>query len=127
DLTAIHEIGDKAAQSIVDFFATPENRQTLEDLLAAGVNAAPPERRASGGVLDGKTFVITGTLEGLSRKEAENLIKRHGGKPVSSISKATDYLLCGEKPGSKLTKAEKLGVTVLDVEALQALIESNQN
>jgi DNA ligase (NAD+) len=122
DIAAIHDVGQVAGDAVGEFTAEPHNRTMLERLLAAGVVAAPPERAAGAGPLAGKTVVITGTLEGLSRKDAENLVKRHGGKPVGSISKTTDYLLAGEKSGSKLKKAEALGVKVITQEELMAMI-----
>ncbi|MEZ6194991.1 MAG: NAD-dependent DNA ligase LigA [Planctomycetota bacterium] len=121
DLEAVHEIGEKAAAAIVAWGAEPDNAALLRDLDAAGLEARP-EVRAGAGPLDGATFVITGTLPNLSRKDAQNLIKKHGGKPVGAISRATDYLVAGEKPGSKLKKAEDYGIKVLDEAALLELL-----
>ena len=75
-------------------------------------------------ILGGKTFVITGTLPGLKREEAAEIIKKNGGKVSSSVSGATDFLLCGSDPGSKLTKAQKLGVTVIGIDELRNMIEN---
>ena len=121
DLTAIHEIGDKAAGSVREFSERSENRELIKKILSAGLETRV-ETRSNGGILGGKTIVITGTLPSLSRKEAENLVKKHGGKPVGSISKKTDFLLAGEKAGSKLKKAESLGVVVIDEEKLRQMI-----
>ncbi len=125
DLLAIHEIGEKAAQSIVSFVKDENNVATIHRLIESGLNAknAP---KATGGVLAGKTFVITGSLPNLSRKDAENLIKKHGGKPVSSVSKKTSFLVAGEKAGSKLKKAQALGVEVIDESALRMMIEQEE-
>ncbi len=120
ELAAIHGIGEKAAHSIVGYFGSQEHRDVIDALLAAGVEARPTAPKGDG-PLAGKTFVLTGTLTGMTRKDAENLIKRAGGKPVSSISRATDYLVVGEKPGSKLKKARALDVTIIDEEKLLEL------
>ena len=119
DIESLHGVGEKAANSIAEYFASDYQRTNFEKLLQVGLQAKRPEIANSAGVLTGLTFVITGTLPTLSRKEAQNLIKKHGGKPVSAISKSTDFLLAGEKAGSKLTKAEKLGVPVLDEAAFK--------
>jgi DNA ligase (NAD+) len=113
-LITIHEIGDKVAESIIDYFANPEKILLLEKLQQAGVE---PQREVviqQEGPLAGKTFVITGTLSRWSRKEAEDLVEKAGGRTSGSVSKKTDYVLAGENAGSKLAKAEKLGVEVLD-------------
>jgi DNA ligase (NAD+) len=74
------------------------------------------------GIFEGKAFVVTGKLEGMTRHEAESLIRRHGGNASSSVTKSTDYLVMGEKPGSKLTKAKQLGTEILDQQQFEALI-----
>ena len=113
ELIAIDEVGDVVARSIVEFFSFPENIQMIDRLLEAGVNPEEQQAKAEG-VLTGKTLVVTGTLPTLSRQQAEQLIRDHGGIAASSVSKKTDYLVCGEKAGSKLEKAQKLGVPVID-------------
>jgi len=115
-LQEIEEIGPIIAASIVSFFASPENRKVIEKLRTAGVKmeAPPAPKRPAGADLSGKTFVITGTLEHTSRKEAEDLIKALGGKATGSVSKQTDYLVAGAEPGSKLAKARELGVKIID-------------
>ena len=80
------------------------------------------ERRAEGGPLEDKTFVLTGTLPELSREEATSMIRRAGGKVTNSVSKNTDYVVAGESPGSKLAKAEELGIPVLDEKGLRKLV-----
>ncbi|MGK2943339.1 MAG: NAD-dependent DNA ligase LigA [Desulfuromonadales bacterium] len=113
-LVAIHEIGDKVAKSIVDYFASPEKIMLLEKLHRAGVQPQTEAVIQQDGPLTGKVFVITGTLSNWSRKEAEELVEKAGGRTAGSVSKKTDYVLAGENAGSKLGKAEKLGVQVID-------------
>lgn len=121
ELTAIREIGPVVADSIYSFFRSRENLRILDKLEKAPVNMS---RRASaaGGKLSGKTLVITGTLKSYSRSEAEELVRRLGGNASSSVGKNTDYLVCGEEPGSKLSKAEKLGVKVITEEEFKKLV-----
>ena len=113
ELTAIPEVGDVVAQSIADFFSFPENIDMVNRLLAAGV-APRDAKKAEGGVLEGLTVVVTGTLPTLSRTEAEDLIRRHGGVAAGSVSRKTAFVLCGENAGSKLSKARELMIPVLD-------------
>ena len=122
ELMAMDEIGEIVAQSMVEFFAFPENNRMIDRLLEMGVR--PEEvQKAQGGALSGMTLVVTGTLPTLSRQEAEQLIRDHGGTAASSVSKKTHFLVCGEKAGSKLDKAQKLGVPVIDEDGLKKLIE----
>jgi len=121
-LIAIHEIGDKVAKSIVDYFNNPEKILLLEKLQEAGVKPQAEAVIQQEGPLTGKTFVITGTLSRWSRKEAEELVEKAGGRAAGSVSKKTDYVLAGENAGSKLTKAEKLGVEVLDETTFAQLV-----
>jgi DNA ligase (NAD+) len=121
ELQAAEEVGPKVARSIVEFFAEPRNRELIERLRKAGLqfeHAAPKKS----GKLAGKTFVLTGTLPTWTREEAKARIEAAGGKVSGSVSKATDYVVAGDKPGSKLTKAHELGVTVLDEAGLRALL-----
>ncbi len=112
-LTAIPDVGDIVAQSVVEFFSFPENRQMVDRLLAAGVK--PRENTGkSEGVFSGMSIVVTGTLPRLSRKDAEELIRAHGGNAASSVSKKTAFVVAGEAAGSKLTKAQTLGIEVID-------------
>ncbi|MBC8206754.1 MAG: NAD-dependent DNA ligase LigA [Kiritimatiellales bacterium] len=122
-LEKIRDIGPIVGKSIVDFFQCLENRKLIERLQAAGVNF---EQAAKGGSdeLAGLTFVLTGTMESLSRDEAGDEIRKRGGSVTSSVSKNTDYVVAGEKAGSKLAKAEALGVKVLDEAAFLNLIGS---
>ncbi|HEX6987720.1 MAG TPA: NAD-dependent DNA ligase LigA, partial [Planctomycetaceae bacterium] len=118
DLAETDEIGPVIARSVKTFFETPANRALVEDFRGLGLNfGSPVERKkaaAADGPLAGKTVVITGTLPSLSRQEAEDLVRRHGGKASGSVSKKTDYVLAGAKAGSKLDKAKELGVEVID-------------
>ncbi len=112
-LVAIPDVGDIVAQSIVEFFSFPENAEMIERLLAAGV--APQESAGKAeGVFSGLSIVVTGTLPNLSRKDAEELIRSCGGTAASSVSKKTAFVVAGEAAGSKLTKAQTLGIEVID-------------
>ncbi|BCV25426.1 MAG TPA: NAD-dependent DNA ligase LigA [Firmicutes bacterium] len=122
ELTAIPGVGEKVAASLVDFFAEPRNRETIERLAAAGLNMSG-RRRERAGPLSGKTFVLTGTLAGFTRSEAQAAIEERGGRVTGSVSRATDYVVAGEKPGSKLDKARALGVPVLSEEEFKKLLE----
>ena len=127
ELTDVFGIGQVVAEGIVRFFGDDHTRDTLHRLIDAGVSAEAPEPGASTepieGPLSGKTLVVTGTLPGLSRQEAEAAIRAAGGHPAGSVSTKTDYLVAGDKAGSKLAKAESLGVTVLDEDGLRSLLE----
>ena len=126
-LEEIEGIGPGTAVSVTNWFADERHRALLEKFRKAGLKFAadPPAADAEAGdALAGLIFVITGTLPTLSRNEAKTLIEAHGGKVTGSVSKNTDYLLAGEKAGSKLTKAESLGVPILDEASLQALIQN---
>lgn len=112
-LVAIPDVGDIVAQSVVEFFSFPENLTMIERLLSAGVKPQESEGRAEG-VFSGMSIVVTGTLPTLSRKEAEELIRQNGGTAASSVSKKTAFVVAGEAAGSKLTKAQGLGIEVID-------------
>ena len=126
ELTGVYGIGAVVAQGIAAFFADEHTRDVLHRLVDAGVAAeAPPPGAATepaDGPLAGKTLVVTGTLEGFSRSEAEEAIRAAGGHAASSVSAKTDYLVAGEKAGSKLAKAESLGVAVLDEEGFRRVL-----
>jgi DNA ligase (NAD+) len=115
ELLAIHEIGPQVADSVVNFFQSPHNQEILQRLRASGVVPAAEKRRA-GGPLSGKTFVFTGTLASLSRKEAQEMVEKLGARAIGSVSKKTDFVVAGEEAGSKLDRARKLGVAVLGEE-----------
>lgn len=124
DLESVHEIGPVLAQSIRAFFSEERNRKLLERLGAAGLRfaAEPGVSGVTGGALSGKTFLFTGTLS-IPRARAEEEVRRLGGTIVGSVSRKTTYLVAGTDPGSKLKKAQSLGVTVLDEAAFQKLLE----
>lgn len=124
DLQQIEGVGPNTAQAIVDWFARPANRRVLEKLRAAGVWPRAEIRTvaAERGRLAGLTFVVTGSLPSFSREEVKAFIESHGGKVTDSVSKKTSYLVVGEAPGSKLAKAQALGVPILDEEGLRRLV-----
>jgi len=122
-LEAVEGIGPAIAESVARFFADERNRAEVARLRALGVRWPKEAPRRSGeGPLAGKAFVLTGTLPSLSRDEAKARIEAAGGRVTSSVSKQTDYLLAGASPGSKLRKAEELGVEVIDEAGLGALL-----
>jgi DNA ligase (NAD+) len=123
ELAEIEGIGPIVAQSVVDFFAAEHNRDTIERLRGAGVNmrSLGEPSRAAAGPFAGRTFVLTGRLAGYTRDEAAGFIERLGGKVVSSVSSKTDYVLAGDEPGSKLEKARRLGVRVIDESEFRGL------
>ena len=133
-ITAVFGIGAEIAQSLQQWFATPANRLLLEQRAGLGFSlaAGPGERAASAAAagqqapLAGQTFVLTGSLPSLSRSAAQALIEAAGGKVSGSVSKKTSYVVAGEEAGSKLSKAEGLGVAVLDEAGLRALLEMLQ-
>jgi DNA ligase (NAD+) len=123
ELEAIEGVGPTIAESVVRFFADPRNREEVAHLVELGVHWPRGARRTRGeGPLAGKTFVLTGGLAALSRDEARTRIEAAGGKVTGSVSKKTDYVVAGEDPGSKLRKAQELGVAVLDEAELLALL-----
>ena len=123
ELAQVYEIGRTTAESIVEFFADPANQEMLAKLKAAGVepeaHAAAPQSDA----LKGKTFVFTGTLQRLKRDEAEATVKRLGGRASGSVSKQTSYVVAGESAGSKLAKAQELGVSVLTEDEFEEMVD----
>ena len=121
-LVAVQDIGEISAEGIYNFFHDEGNKELLERLKALGLNFAKEESAVQGSALAGLTFCITGTLEGMSRSEAESLIESNGGKPVSSVSKKTSYLLMGADAGSKERKARELGVPIIGLEELKDMI-----
>jgi DNA ligase (NAD+) len=124
ELEATPGVGPVIARSVADFFANRRNREEVARLRKLGLHWPPVDRRAAaeGGPLAGKTFVLTGTLPGLSREQAARRIEAAGGKVTSSVSKKTSYLVAGDEPGSKLRKAQELGVPVLGPAELETLL-----
>ena len=124
ELCKIDDIGEITAKSVVEYFERPESRKLADALILAGVlteSIAEPV----GEKLAGLTFVITGTLPTMKRDEAAELIKANGGKVSGSVSKKTSYVLAGEEAGSKLTKANELGVTVISEEQLLQMLSQD--
>jgi len=123
-IAEVEGVGPITAAQIAEELSEEPTRDLIERLRERGLRFEldESERRAQGGPLDGKTFVITGTLPNRSRDEASSAIKRAGGKVTGSVSKKTDYVVAGDSPGSKLAKAESLGVEVIDEEALEKLL-----
>jgi DNA ligase (NAD+) len=123
-LLGIEGIGPNIAEAIIDWFASPTNQRVVSKLHAAGLW---PQSKGSSiskaRSLDGLTFVVTGTLPGFTRDSVKEYISTHGGKTTNSVSKKTDYLVVGENPGSKLDKAQALGVMIIDADELRRLAE----
>ncbi|MGB6483633.1 MAG: NAD-dependent DNA ligase LigA [Candidatus Acidiferrales bacterium] len=122
ELMEVNEIGPKVAASVADFFSEKANRKLIERLREKNVRMTAERRALTDNRLAGKSFVFTGTLERHSREEAGQLVASHGGKVISSVSKKTDYVVAGAEPGSKLAKAQSLGVTILDEAAFEKLL-----
>lgn len=124
-LKNVNDVGEVSANCIIEFFDSEENRRMMERMKSYGVNMQAKEQ-PQGTELEGMTFVVTGTLENLGRKEAVSLIEQHGGKVSGSVSKKTNALLAGENAGSKLTKAQELEIRVISEEEFMKMIESEK-
>jgi len=122
ELQGAEEVGPRVAESIYFFFREPQNQQLLERLRRAGLSFEYTVREKKGGLLSGLTFVITGTLPGMTREEAKILIEAAGGKVTGSVTRKTNFLLAGEDAGSKLDKAKSLNVSVIGVTELEEMI-----
>ncbi len=122
ELQDVNDIGEVSAECIRRFFLNEENRKIVARLKEAGVNMSAEETEVLESAISGKTVVVTGTLPTLGRKEAQQLIEKYGGKASGSVSKKTDYVLAGEAAGSKLNKAQELGIPVLNEEEFKALL-----
>ncbi len=122
DLSMINDIGPIVANSIREFFSQEQTQDLIQKLKEAEVNMITKEEENVDQRFEGKTFVLTGTLEAYTRGEATNIIEKFGGKTASTVSKKTDYVLAGEEAGSKLTKAQSLGVTVISEAEFQEMI-----
>ncbi len=125
ELQTIEGIGPNIAQAIVDWFERPANQKVLQKLKTAGVWPSRASRQEAVEIpqtLEGLTFVVTGTLDGFSREEIKDYINSHGGKVTGSVSSNTDYLVAGENPGSKLEKAQDLGINVIDEAVLRSIV-----
>jgi DNA ligase (NAD+) len=121
-LTRVNDIGPKVAASIRDFFSNPTNLALIKRLKKLGLTM-PAEKRVTTSTLEGLTFVLTGTLPTLTREAAKEMIESAGGKVSGSVSKKTSYVVAGEEAGSKLDKAQSLGVPILDEAGLRALLQ----
>ncbi|MBQ7965828.1 MAG: NAD-dependent DNA ligase LigA [Ruminococcus sp.] len=124
EISSIDGFGEIMAQSVYDYFSLEQTRELINNLKESGVLMTPIEKKSEGGIFLGKTFVLTGTLPTMKRSEASKLIEANGGKTSSSVSKKTDFVLAGEDAGSKLTKANALGVTVISEEEFLAMLDS---
>lgn len=125
ELIQVEDIGEKIAESIVDFFKNPENIVMIERLKSYGVQLEKGENATEvlSNTLENKTFLFTGKLSLFTRESAEEMVEKHGGKNISAVSKNLNYLVVGEKAGSKLKKAQELGtVTILDEQQFLDLI-----
>ncbi len=122
DMTSIYELGDVIAHSVCDFFQQKETARLVEKLKKAGVQTVEPQSHKIESSISGKAFVFTGELGVFSRQEAELLVKRLGARVTTSVSKSTDYVVCGKEPGSKFDNAKKLGVRILDENEFKKLI-----
>lgn len=123
DLLAVNDVGPVVAESINNFFTEPHNQTVIKELLKAGITWPETDgRQLATGNLSGKTFVLTGTLPNLPRDSAKELIEAAGGKVSGSVSKKTDYVVAGSDAGSKLDKAQELGLAILDEAGLLELL-----
>jgi DNA ligase (NAD+) len=127
-LAVVNEIGPVIARSVHQYFASPIGQKIVAELRELGLNFGEPvtRKKEAVGVLAGKTVVVTGTLQQFTREQIQELIHVHGGKPASSISKKTHYLVAGENAGTKLDKARELGVQVLTEAEFLELVESGK-
>ncbi|MDA8233455.1 MAG: NAD-dependent DNA ligase LigA [Clostridia bacterium] len=126
EIITVPEVGTKMAESMVQFFHQEDNRRVVEKLKAAGVRMEEEQGAREEQSLAGLIFVVTGSLEGFSRKEAQEAIEARGGKVSSSVSKKTNYVVVGADPGSKYDKARELGISILDEEGFKKLLGINQ-
>ena len=122
-LLQVNDVGEVIAQSIIHFFEESHNREVIGELLAEGVHWPTPEAVAVNEKVSGKTFVLTGTLPNMGREEAKALLLAQGAKVASSVSKKTDYVVAGAEAGSKLEKAQALGVTIIDEAQMLELLK----
>jgi DNA ligase (NAD+) len=127
EIAAVEGVGPTIARSVCEFFANERNRSPIEKLRSAGVDFGRVERPTLPQTLGGMSIVVTGTLENLSREAAEEAVKQRGGKAPGSVSKKTTAVVVGESPGAaKLSKAEELGVPILDEAAFGRLLETGE-
>jgi DNA ligase (NAD+) len=123
-LIEVHEVGERVAEAVRQFFDRQENRRLIERLKKAGVTLrGAPSRSVVSGPFSGKTCVVTGTIEGYARSRIREILRHQGARVVESVSKNTDVLIHGADPGSKLQRAERLGVRLVDAETFRRLVE----
>ena len=125
ELIAIPEIGPETAKGIVEFFANAENKGMIEDLISVGVEFESEGGATGKGPLSGRRFVLTGTLDSMTRDEATALIKGKGGMVTGSVSRRTDFVVVGKDPGAKAERAKELGITILTEEEFLRLLKSD--
>ncbi|MCL6100032.1 MAG: NAD-dependent DNA ligase LigA, partial [Bacteroidetes bacterium] len=123
EIEAIHEIGSSISQSVSRFFSDEHNKKIIERLKKAGLKFEVEKKHKRSNTLEGKSFVLTGTLSTMSRDEAKEKVIENGGTVLSAVSKNTSYVVAGEKPGSKFDKAQKLNVPVISEEEFLKMIE----
>ena len=123
-LMEVGEVGPKVAEGVLEFFSESANRKLIEHLKAVGINMKEQRAAPISAKFLGKTFVFTGTLANRTREAAEALVAAHGGKAGGSVSKKTSYVVVGSDPGSKLAKAQSLGVSVLDESQFEKLVSA---
>lgn len=124
EILSLRDIGGVIAKNIVEFFKDESNKKMISDLISKGIQLQET-KKVIGGVLDGKTFVLTGTLTLYTRAEATAIIEQNGGQVASSVSKNTSYVLAGESAGSKLDKAKKLGVLIINEDQFNSMLKKN--
>ena len=122
EISAIEGFGDIMAKSVIDYLALPQSQKLIERFKEYGI-VMTEEKKVSSSLFEGLTFVLTGTLPDMTRNEASDLITANGGKVSSSVSKKTSYVLAGEEAGSKLTKAQSLGVKIISQDEFLAMLE----
>ena len=123
DLSNQNDVGEITAKSIYEFFRQEQTIDLINKLKAAGVNTILLEEETSDNRFEGKTFVLTGTLEKYTRDEASDIIEKFGGKTSSSVSKKTSYVLAGQEAGSKLIKAQNLGVEIITEQQFEEMVK----
>lgn len=124
ELTRVHEVGDKVADAIRQFFEQEQNLRLIDRLAAAGLSMRASERRPhAAGPFTGKACVVTGAIPGYTRDDIRKIIRAQGGRVAEAVSKKTDLLICGEESGAKLARARSLGVRIIDAAAFRALVE----
>lgn len=122
-LCEVSDVGEITANNIYEFFKQEQTIDMINKLKTAGVNMKVKEEKGTDNRFEGKTFVLTGTLEKYTRNEASDIIERFGGKTSSSVSKKTDYVIAGEDAGSKLVKAQQLGVKIVSEEKFESMVK----